>query len=364
MGIQDKDMKNKIELSGILMAYNIKKDDKAKRLFAREGHFEVGDTYTRYTGFVDVLTDLDTNNYVRVNVDTEYKTYQSGASKGQPTAMTDLMEDLSAKKVDSYNKTKDVSATPTISVWGREPYHFQFTDNFYFKDGNLVESLQTNLGFANLTLGEPTKEPQFKNIFAVHGVVSDIRDEVDKDDNPTGRTIVEAFVPYSTGRDENKKVLAFKIPLVATACVDEEGDYDMGEIIQEEEQDAGVIGYSVMLVGSIRSWQEGAIQAPSREGGRKGRGKKFVETTQTRHFSELLLEGYDFLGDDGDLFDEEDIEDAIKARQIQVETKRKKAEEKASGASIEKPRMGRGGASAGASASSTGGRASGRKRSW
>ena len=136
MGIQDRDMKNKIELSGILMAYNIKKDDKAKRMFAREGHFEVGDTYVRYTGFVDVLTDLDTNNYVRVNVDTEYKTYQSGASKGQPTAMTDLMEDLSAKKVDSYNKTKDVSATPTISVWGREPYHFQFSDNFYFKDGN------------------------------------------------------------------------------------------------------------------------------------------------------------------------------------------------------------------------------------
>ena len=29
MGIQDRDMKNKIELSGILMAYNIKKDDKA-----------------------------------------------------------------------------------------------------------------------------------------------------------------------------------------------------------------------------------------------------------------------------------------------------------------------------------------------
>ncbi len=362
MGIQDKDMKNKIELSGVLMAYSIKKDDKAKRMFSREGHFEVGDTYTRYSGFVDVLTNLETGNYVRVNIDTEYKTYQSGASKGQATAMTDLMEDLSAKKVDSYNKTKDVSATPTISIWGREPYHFQFTDNFYFKDGNLVESIQTNLGFANLTLGDPVKEPQFKNIFAVHGVVSDIRDEMDKDDNPTGRTIVEAYVPYSTGRDDSKKVLAFKIPLIATDCVDEEGEYNMGDIIQEEEQDAGVIGYSVVLVGSIRSWQEGASQTPKREGGRRGRGKAFVETTQTRHFSELMLEGYDFLGEDGDLFDEEDIEDAIKARQIQVENKRKKAEEKASGASIEKPRMGRGGASS----SSEGGRASGstRRRSW
>lgn len=363
MGIQDRDMKNKIELSGILMAYNIKKDDKAKRMFAREGHFEVGDTYTRYNGFVDVLTDLETGNYVRVNVDTEYKTYQSGASKGQPTAMTDLMEDLSAKKVDSYNKTKDVSATPTISVWGREPYHFQFSDNFYFKDGNLVESIQTNLGFANLTIGDPVKEPQFKNIFAVHGVVSDIRDEVDKNEDPTGRTIVDAYIPYAYGRDENKKVLAFKMPLVATTCVDEEGEYDMGEILQEEEQDAGVIGYSVLLVGSIRSWQEGASQqAPKREGGRRGRGKSFVETTQTRHFSELVLEGYDFLGEDGDLFDEEDIADAIKARQIQVETKRKKAEEKSNESSIEKPRMGRGGASTGGS--STGGRASGRKRSW
>ena len=118
----------------------------------------------------------------------------------------------------------------------------------------------------------------------------------------------------------------------------------------------------MLLVGSIRSWQEGASQqAPKREGGRRGRGKSFVETTQTRHFSELVLEGYDFLGEDGDLFDEEDIADAIKARQIQVETKRKKAEEKSSESSIEKPRMGRGGAS---TSGSTSGRASGRKRSW
>ena len=53
----------------------------------------------------------------------------------------------------------------------------------------------TTISFANLTVGDPVKEPQFKNIFAVHGVVSDIRDEVDKNEDPTGRTIVDAYIP-------------------------------------------------------------------------------------------------------------------------------------------------------------------------
>mgnify|MGYP007057721979 CR=1 FL=1 len=50
MGIQDRDMKNKIELSGILMAYNIKKDDKAKRLFDGGDRFKKGDTNNEKAG--------------------------------------------------------------------------------------------------------------------------------------------------------------------------------------------------------------------------------------------------------------------------------------------------------------------------
>ena len=366
MGIQDKDMRNQIKLSGVLMAYNIKKDDKAKRMFAREGVFKVGDTYTRYTGFVDVLTDVATGNYVRVNVDTEYKTYKSGANVGQPTAMTDLMEELATKSVASYNKTQDVKNTPTISVWGNEPFHFQFTDNFYVKDGVLVESIQTNLGFANLTVGDPNDNPRFENEFVVHGVVENILDELNKDGDPTGRTLVEAYIPYSTGRDENKKVLAFKMPLIATTCVDDEGEFDMGDIINEEEDEYGVIGYSFALYGKIRSWAEStgvATQQTSSERNRGRRGSKgFASTVQTKHHSELMLIGYDTLGEDADLFDEEDIQDAIKARQIQIENKRKKAEEKANGGD-DKPRLNRNGASAtptpSASAKPTRGR-----RSW
>ena len=96
--------------------------------------------------------------------------------------MTDLMEDLSAKKVDSYNKTKDVSATPTISVWGREPYHFQFSDNFYFKDGNLVETV-----LMRLTRGSTLKgysgfqtETQKENYKVIKPLIYATKEDIDE----------------------------------------------------------------------------------------------------------------------------------------------------------------------------------------
>ena len=358
MAIQDKDMKNKINLQGVLMNYRINKDDKAKRMFDREGYFKKGDTYVRYQGYVDVLTDPSNDTYVRVNVDTEHKVYNSGDKKGQATDVTKMMERMASKEiVETYARTKDVTNSLTISVWGREPYHFQFTDNFYFnKEGQLVESIQTNLGFANLTVKDPVAEPTFQNEFIVYGFVNELVDEMDKDDNPTGRVVVNTLVPYAYGRDDNRKVLAFNMPLIAGVCEDEEGEYNLGNMILEEEQNAGVIGYSWQLNGMIRGWseQQETVTDDSKPTRRLGR-KATVETTPNRHNSELVLLGVDILGEDGDLYDEGDIEDAVKARQIMVENKRLKAEEKSSQSQEGAPKSrGIGGRSGGASTGSTG----------
>lgn len=345
MAIKKEDMHNSIKLEGILLGYSIKKDDKATRMYSREGQFKEGDIYTRYSGFIDVLTNVETGNYVRVGIDTEPKTYKSGTRMGEPTELSLLVESMSKKEIDGYNKTRSVANTPTVSVWGREPYHFKFDDNFYFKDGVLVETIKTDLGFANLTVGNPVEEPRFKNEFVVYGYVSSIKDEMDNKNMPTDRVVVEAYVPYTTGYGENEKVLAFNMPLIGGKCVDELGEYDIAQLILEEENGMGVTGYSWKLVGSIHSWSD-VEEVETDDRPRRGGGRQVKETKQGRHNTELLLEGYHVLGNDGELFSEEDIEQAIKARQIAIETKRKKAEDKkANGGNATKGRAigGRGG---------------------
>lgn len=374
MAFNEKQLKNIINVRGLVLNYSIKKDTEAKRMFAREGFFKVGDKFTEYRGFVDILTNVETGSYVRVNVQSEYKTYNSGANQGKPSALTETLEAMASKELDTYRKTGKVEETPTISVWGREPYNFKFGDNFYFKDGELVETVTTDLGFANMTVGDPEAEPRFENDFTVHAYVSKLEEETDKDGLPTGRVVVTASVPYVMGRDENKKIVAFNIPLIGGMCEDEEGEYDIAKMLLEEQDEYGVVDYCWELTGRIHSWTDAPVapveEAPTRRGG--GRKAKVVETG--RHMCEFLLEGYYLLGEDGDAFTQEDMTEAFKARQILVENKRKKAEEKAQQGSSTKRDLGgrssgRGGATSTASTTtaSTSGATEGTRRarrSW
>ena len=97
MSFNKKDFKNNINLSGIVYDYSIKKDTDAKRMFDSEGRFKRGDKYTSYNGYISVLTSVEPMNYVRVNVQTEYKTYKSGSNTGKPTSATLALEEMANK---------------------------------------------------------------------------------------------------------------------------------------------------------------------------------------------------------------------------------------------------------------------------
>ena len=182
MAFNKKQFKNNINLSGVVLNYSIKKDANAKRMFDGGDRFKKGDTYTSYNGYVDVLTSVEPMNYVRVNVQTEYKTYKSGNNVGKPTSATLALEEMANKTLPTYRKTGKVNETPTVSVFGNEPYNFKFTDNFYFKKDTmeLVETINTDLGFANLVIGDPVDEPRFANEFTIHAYASKLDEELDK----------------------------------------------------------------------------------------------------------------------------------------------------------------------------------------
>ena len=375
MAFNEKQFKNNINVRGVLFNYSIKKDAEAKRTFDREGFFKKGDKFTEYRGFVDILTNVETGSYVRVNVQSEYKTYNSGANQGKATALTEALEAMANKEIETFRKTGKVEETPTVSVWGREPYNFKFGDNFYFKDGELIETVTTDLGFANMTIGDPEAEPRFENDFTVHAYVSGMKEEEDKDGLPTGRVIVTASVPYAYGRDENKKILAFNIPLIGGMCEDEEGEYDIAQMLIDEQENYGVVDYCWELTGRIHSWTDTPVAQVEETTSRRGGGRRAKQVENGKHMCEFLLEGYYLLGEDGDAFSQEDMLEASKARQILVETKRKKAEEKAQGTTSAKRELGggrssgRGGASTASTTTataSTGGEATARRgrRNW
>ena len=105
MAFNEKQFKNNINVRGVLFNYSIKKDAEAKRMFDREGFFKKGDKFTEYRGFVDILTNVETGSYVRVNVQSEYKTYNSGANQGKATALTEALEAMANKEIETFRKS-------------------------------------------------------------------------------------------------------------------------------------------------------------------------------------------------------------------------------------------------------------------
>lgn len=354
MDMNIKDFRNNVVVKGVVYNYYVNKNEKAERAYDREGVFKKGDTYTQYRGYVDVLTNPETKEYVRIDVQGEPEVYKSGENKGEATSKSVVLEAMAKKTLPSFKRTNSVQDTPTIQVYGRGNFNLKFSDNIYFSDPQtLIEQTKLDLGFANMYVNDPTDAPVFENNFIVHGFVEDFKPEVVKGEE-TDRLVVKIKVPYTTGSEERGNLQTKVMPLsfVAGVAEDEEGEYDLAELIEEAEDDGGVIGYSWRFTGRVRGYEESS--APKAEDGRRRIGRKIVDA-EGKHQQEIVLEGIDSLGD-GMAFPEDDIRELDKARQVHIENERKKAEDRASKKDGAKKGRGNfaGGASAGAGASAGG----------
>ena len=113
-----------------------------------------------------------------------------------------------------------------VSIWGNGNFTPQFKDNFYKgSNGEMVESLEIDLGMGNFTIKEPHQvtPDQYKAEFTVTVFVHDVFEETNKEEQPTGRAKVQAYVPTYNGK-------VFPITLVAGKVVDQTGEeYDFGQ---------------------------------------------------------------------------------------------------------------------------------------
>lgn len=358
MSINVKDIRNEIRLSGAIENYFIQKDDKAKRLFDGGDRFKKGDTYTSYNGYIDVRTSED--DFVRVNIQSEYRTKKDG----NPTDQTLSLEAMSEGELPSLRKTGNLLETPLISFFG--DYNgvpsMKFNDNYYAsKDGSAVQSIRIDLGFANFSVKEPSKDGdysnkrEFKNEFVVHGYVTKLDEEIVKDEE-TGRVKLHIEVPYTYGSEAKGNLVVRSMPLdlIGGMSVDDEGEFDVAELLVEEENTAGITELSWRIDGHIHGFIDTPQVQKSEEssGGRSlRRGRKSVDTSSSRgkYVQEFMIDYIAILGDDGDLFDRDDIKDAINARKADLENKIRKATEgdssSASDSQAPRARIGRGASS-------------------
>ena len=122
--------------------------------------------------------------------------------------------------------------------------------------------------------------------------------------------------------------------------VDEEGEYeiDLGaELLDSADE---VIGDSWKFGVEVNNFYvEKEAPKVEEEGTRKRFGKRLRETTNTnrQRVSEFLLTGIDQLVTP---FDEEDVKDALRMREVAIEEAKKRAEERQDAPAAQKPSRG------------------------
>lgn len=333
MAINVKNILSTGEFKGVLQGYKIEKET-VKAPYSKEGQFEKGDNVVQYRGYVSVLTNPETGQFATVNVRNLQNKYN-----GELDYTSQALEAMANEEVETFAKTKDITKTPTVTIKG-----VGLSDNFYVKDGEVKESVNVDLGFGRLYLNDAEEEPKFENSVLVNGVVRDIRPEI-KNDEETGRALIDIYIPYTYGSEKkgNQVIRAFKTTLVAgvTVDADDEGEYeiDLGADLLECADE--VIGDSWKFGIELNNYYE-EVEKPKvevEETERKRFGRKVRETVDTnrKRQSEYLLTGLDQLVTP---FDEDDIKDALRMREVAIEEAKKKSEEEGKGASTAKPSRG------------------------
>lgn len=315
MSIDVKNIVNTVSLSGVVAGYKIEKREGKMMWDDERNGRKKGDPVTQYVGYVTVQTGE--NEFATVNVQNIENFYN-----GEPDFTSQALERMANEEVDTFYKTKDLTQTPVISIYGG----VKINDNYYVSNGELHESLRVDLGFGRISLKEPSEEPRLDNSFSINAIVEDVVPEM-KNDEETGRAIVHLIVPYTYGSKTNQVVRAMKMQVVAGVCVDEEGEYDLGEMILDAPDD--LIGYSWEVEGRLHGYfEESEPQQEEPSEGRRGFGRQ-RKTTQTnrKRVSEYLLTGI-YLLQDGDAFEEEDIREARQERERHIAELYKKDEEK------------------------------------
>ena len=235
--------------------------------------------------------------------------------KGEPNHMFETL----SKFMDG---TYPTMATPDVteelatkvSIWGSKDFQPRLSDNIYCQDGQLRENISFELGFGKLTIKDNLTPDQYKAEFEVEMFVNDVVQEI-KNDMPTGRTVIEGYMPVYGGSAMPIKVIAEDITMEDGTVIPFANDV-LGGVYPEQ---------TYVFWGDIRYE---FIETQISKGGTLGIAKIETKKESVREF---VTTGGDIVTDPDKMYTREQIQAALverenrKQQEIEKDEKRSQA---------------------------------------
>lgn len=237
--------------------------------------------------------------------------------KGEPNHMFETL----SKFMDG---TYPTMATPDVteelatkvSIWGSKDFQPRLSDNIYCQDGQLRENISFELGFGKLTIKDNLTPDQYKAEFEVEMFVNDVVQEI-KNDMPTGRTVIEGYVPVYGGSAMPIKVIAEDITMEDGTVIPFANDV-LGGVYPEQ---------TYVFWGDIRYE---FIETQISKGGTLGIAKIETKKESVREF---VTTGGDIVTDPDKMYTREQIQAALVERENRKQQEIEKDEKRSQNSS-------------------------------
>lgn len=271
---------NKIAITGVI------KEHKLKEQKGEKGKYINGSLVIKAGEFKEI----------------EVKVFVDELTKEKKVKKTfSTLKDIIDKKLPTMVDDKE---NPTaISIYGNKDFVPKLKEERYANQTktDTITKLSCELGFGSIKVLDSITEEDFKATFDIEMFVVAVEDELNKEEEETGRVKIKGYVPTYGGG-------IFPMEVIAGLIVDEEGEYNFAEDVKSDVSE----GDTINVWGDINF--EKIVEKKSK-GGKLGRAK--TEDVNT-YINEFVAIGADFLEDDN-AYEEEDIEKAVKERKIQLE---------------------------------------------
>lgn len=301
---------NNLNVRGILLSADVRitsYDEKDK-----DTKEPTGNKVEAVSGRLKLITNLETRSTVTVEIFNQKYT-KDGKVNNLYATLDDLVGGLKTndeikalKKKDSnyknevviYDKAQEEPTMFVVSVFSNDKkYAPKFSTNRYVSEGQIKKNARISGGNVYIKEFDGNEENLYCD-FEVDGIAKNVKEEIGKDGEPTGRAILTVITPI---QDRNElDIVEIQYTVGVLPATENEEEFDLGGAVLDEVQE----GDGIKLLGHIENTVK---EIEVRTEVRLGRPKV---TKRTERNSEYVVTGIDFVAED--LFDEDEMRDLIK----------------------------------------------------
>ena len=301
---------NNLNVRGILLSADVRVtsyDEKDK-----DTKEPTGNKVEAVSGRLKLITNLETKSTVTVEIFNQKYT-KDGKVNNLYATLDDLVGGLKTndeikalKKKDSnyknevviYDKAQEEPNMFVVSVFSNDKkYAPKFSTNRYVSEGQIKKNARISGGNVYIKEFDGNEENLYCD-FEVDGIVKNVKEEMGKDGEPTGRAILNVITPIQDRSELDIVEIQYTVGVLP--ATENEEEFDLGGAVLDEVQE----GDGIKLLGHIENTVK---EIEVRTEVRLGRPKV---TKRTERNSEYVVTGIDFVAED--LFDEDEMRDLIK----------------------------------------------------